>query len=248
MGFTDLLADPILDELERHRYLDIIRRNGTSLMNLINDILDLSKVEAHSVRIQASDIDLKEFLQDIFDLFSQQAEKRGLHFEVLSKTSLPPTLTTDPNRCKQIIVNLVGNAIKFTESGSVCLGVSLLEPLSPEPNIIFEASDTGCGISPFDSKRLFEAFHQADGSSTHKHGGTGLGLAISKRLAMALGGDVYLLKSTPGEGSVFACVLPLGIPFDENQPTFALNLASGAAHHTSADEPFSDTPHIQPSL
>jgi len=189
---------------------------GTDLLNLISDILDLSKIESGTVSVQAEDVFFTSILEMVARPFRHEAENRRLNFEIRTDPLLPRSLVTDPRRLQQVLKNLLSNAFKFTDHGGVRLSVfaasggwSTDHPtLSGAASVIgFEVSDTGIGI-PIEKQRIiFEAFQQADASTSRKYGGTGLGLAISRELATLLGGEIQL-RSTPGKGSTFTLFLP----------------------------------------
>src|SRR6202035_5044955 len=190
---------------------------GTDLLNLISDILDLSKIESGTVSVEAEEIAFASLLEMIARPFRHEAENRRLGFEVNTGAHLPRSFVTDSKRLQQVLKNLLSNAFKFTEQGSVCLSVSIIESGWSEDHpvlnravsvVSFEVADTGIGI-PFEKQRMiFEAFQQADAGTSRKYGGTGLGLAISRELASLLGGEIRL-QSTPGKGSIFTLYLPL---------------------------------------
>ncbi len=189
---------------------------GTDLLNLISDILDLSKIESGTVSVEAEEVTFASLLEMIARPFRHEAENRRLGFEVNTGTQLPRSFVTDSKRLQQVLKNLLSNAFKFTEQGGVSLSVSIIEKgwsedhpiLSRAASIVsFEVADTGIGI-PFEKQRMiFEAFQQADAGTSRKYGGTGLGLAISRELASLLGGEIRL-RSAPGSGSVFTLFLP----------------------------------------
>ncbi len=189
---------------------------GTDLLNLISDILDLSKIESGTVSVEAEEVSFANLLEMVARPFRHEAENRRLVFDVHSDTKLTRSLVTDSKRLQQVLKNLLSNAFKFTEQGGVRLSVSLAENgwskdhpiLNGAASVIaFEVADTGIGI-PFDKQRIiFEAFQQADAGTSRKYGGTGLGLAISRELASLLGGEIQL-RSAPGKGSTFTLYLP----------------------------------------
>src|SRR6266436_9732024 len=189
---------------------------GTDLLNLISDILDLSKIESGTVSVQAEDVFFASVLEMVARPFRHEAENRRLNFEVITDSHLPRSLVTDSKRLQQVLKNLLSNAFKFTEEGGVRLSVSAVSNgwsdkhaiLNGAASVIaFEVTDTGIGI-PFDKQRIiFEAFQQADAGTSRKYGGTGLGLAISRELASLLGGEIQL-QSLPGKGSTFILYLP----------------------------------------
>lgn len=210
LGFSELLLQPDLAEDERTLYLETLKRNSNVLLTIINDILDLSKVESGKFQVTKSVVDLKDFLNEAVAVLSLKADEKGLEFVVEAEGSMPRTIETDPVRLKQILFNIVGNAIKFTSKGCVTLTVKSLTQLRGAPHLAIDVTDTGPGISSENIKNLFEPFVQVDSSLTRQFGGTGLGLALSRRLAQALGGDVVLTESTPGQGSTFTITIDSG--------------------------------------
>src|SRR5437588_3968818 len=190
---------------------------GTDLLNLISDILDLSKIESGTVSVDAEEVFFSSLVEMVARPFRHEAENRRLSFEVVTDAHLGRSLVTDSKRLQQVLKNLLSNAFKFTEHGGVRLSVSVAETgwssdhpiLSGAASVVaFEVSDTGVGI-PFEKQRIiFEAFQQADASTSRKYGGTGLGLAISRELSNLLGGEIHL-RSSPGVGSTFTLFLPL---------------------------------------
>lgn len=203
LGFTDLLKDPETSEDDRSLYLDVIARNGEQLTSIINDILDLSKIEAGEMTIEILQSSPRKIIEEAASLLSVQALEKGLNLKIELDSALPMQVGTDPVRLKQIIFNILGNAIKFTQKGEVVLNASYTRGGNSRDVLILDVRDTGIGISVEQQARLFKAFSQADESTTRRFGGTGLGLTLSKRLAEALGGDVRVLMSVPGEGSQF---------------------------------------------
>jgi len=194
-----------------------IHAAGTDLLNLISDILDLSKIESGTVSVEAEEVFFTNLLEMVARPFRHEAENRKLAFEVQTDSKLTRSLVTDSKRLQQVLKNLLSNAFKFTEHGSVRLSVSVAEKgwsedhpiLSGAASVVaFEVADSGIGIAPDKQRIIFEAFQQADASTSRKYGGTGLGLAISRELASLLGGEIQL-RSTPRQGSVFTLYLPL---------------------------------------
>jgi PAS domain S-box-containing protein len=202
LGFADMLQQKSPEECAQVGCVQIIRRNAAHLLELINDILDISKVEAGQMKVERISCDLLVLLSEINALVRPRAEEKGLGFEVSFQGSIPRLIQTDPARLRQILINLIGNAMKFTESGRVDLRV--MEERSSSPNIVLRVDviDSGIGMTPEQLDRLFRPFTQGDESITRKYGGTGLGLTISGQLAKLLGGDVTVI-SQPRLGSTF---------------------------------------------
>lgn len=206
IGFAEILMDTGLDE-EQKEYVKTIRQAAQGLLSLINDILDYSRIEAGKLNIEIVSCNIVEAVSEVRAMMETSAKKKGLDFKVSIDERLPATFFTDPTRLKQCLINLVGNAIKFTESGHVGIYVRPDEHAG-QACICFEVEDTGIGIPQDKQDVIFKSFSQADISTARKYGGTGLGLAISRRLAGLLGGDVRL-KSKIGTGSTFTLTLPL---------------------------------------
>ena len=191
MGMTELVLDTELDS-EQREYLNLAKISADSLLSLINDILDYSKIEAGKLEIDAIDFNLGDCLGDTMKTLSLRAHQKGLELAFEIEPNVPDALIGDPGRLRQIILNLVGNAIKFTEQGEVVLSVQLMTHVEDELQLRFTVADTGIGISPDKQAAIFEAFKQADGSMTRKYGGTGLGLTISSRLVDLMGGRIWV--------------------------------------------------------
>lgn len=198
LGFAELLKDPNLSSDERQRYLEVINRTGKNLTHIVNDILDLSKIEAGHLEVEMRTFALPMLLQDLQAVLSFRASGKRLELKMQSEGEVPEAIECDPIRLRQILMNIVGNAIKFTEKGSVTVTTS-----ATANELKFVIEDTGIGLSSPQIKKLFKPFAQVDNSLTRKHEGTGLGLVVSRRLAQALNGDVRLIRSTPGAGSAF---------------------------------------------
>ena len=209
MGFSELLALSDQTADERYIYGERMKRNAVLLLRLINDILDLSKVESGKLQIEKIDTNLPELFSDVRMVMSHLAEEKGVSFFMTGTNILPDIVTTDPTRLKQILINVVGNAVKFTSEGAVRL-VTSVDQMSRKCSIT--VSDTGEGMSSEQSAKIFYPFMQGDATTTRKFGGTGLGLDLARRLAKALGGDVVLLESSPGKGSVFEITFALENP------------------------------------
>ena len=201
IGMTGLLLETELTQ-EQREYAETVRTSGEHLLTIINDILDFSKIEAGKLTLEIIDFDLRSAMEECLDLFGEQVSAKGLNLACLFRAEVPTALRGDPGRLRQIVTNLIGNAIKFTQQGDVVLHVSLVEERSEQVVVRFEIADTGIGIAPEARARLFQSFSQADASMTRKSGGTGLGLAISKRLVEMMGGTIGV-ESEPGQGSHF---------------------------------------------
>ena len=197
-GFTELLLEDDVNADQRKEYLNIVLKSAKSLSQLIDDILDLSKIEMGRLEVEITTLEIRKFVQEILSLLRLKAEQKGLLLQFIDDVDAPSNILTDAIRLRQILVNVIGNAIKFTSSGHITLR---LRNLSTQ--LSFEVSDTGIGMNEEQQQRIFRAFSQADSSMTRKFGGTGLGLDISRRLARALGGDLQLLHSQPNHGSTF---------------------------------------------
>ncbi|MDQ3233221.1 MAG: PAS domain S-box protein, partial [Pseudobdellovibrionaceae bacterium] len=212
LGFTELALGAESLPPEIAGYASAIMRSGKQLEILINDILDLSKIEAGFLQVERISVKLIEFLQDVGVILRQLAQQKKLRFELFSTTALPQMIKTDANRLRQILLNVVGNAIKFTEAGSVTLKVEFAPSThrDVEDQIIFAIVDTGIGMTLAEEELLFEKFKQADASIARWFGGTGLGLALARSLAQALGGDIVLVESVPGKGSIFRITTAVG--------------------------------------
>ncbi|XGC81365.1 response regulator [Bdellovibrio bacteriovorus] len=204
IGFSEILKDPNIPEADRQSYVDIIHRTGENLTRIINDILDLSKVEAGHLEIQKSSFALPAFLEEIRSLITSKSVKKNLHVEFRQLNDVPHTVYTDQLRLRQILTNILGNAIKFTDSGSVIMTYEVLYG-----SLVFTVRDTGVGIPQEKIPVLFQPFTQIDNSLSRKYEGTGLGLVLSRRLAQMLGGNVSLENSRVGEGSTFVVSIQL---------------------------------------
>jgi PAS domain S-box-containing protein len=202
LGYTDLLLEPELPEEDRWSYLHTIRRNGEMLLDLINDILDISKIEAGKLDVEYAECSPWQIVLEVVDLMRERANRKGLTLSIESQGPLPDSILSNAIRLRQILINLVGNAIKFTDAGHVRIVTRLVRPENGQPLLQIEVADTGIGMTPAQMASLFRPFTQADSSTSRRFGGTGLGLSISKRLAVALGGDITV-TSQPNEGSTF---------------------------------------------
>lgn len=214
LGFIDLAleAPDIPQDLVDH--LSIVRRNAQQLSQLIDEVLDLSKIEADHLKVERSRFSLARILEDVSQIMSFKAKEKGIDYQVLSEGQIPQTVLSDPLRFRQILINIIGNAVKFTTDGQVSVRIKAVSPTQKEAEAILfiEVKDSGIGITPTQQERLFRPFSQADTSMSRRFGGTGLGLALSKKLAQALGGDLILKESQPNRGSTFLVSLPVGQP------------------------------------
>ena len=210
LGYSDLLTRQDLADGERDEFLQTIRRNGDHLLGVINDILDISKIEAGKMTVERIDCSPCQLVSEVASLMRARAWPKNLSLQVAYQGPIPKTIHSDPTRLRQILINLLGNAVKFTELGGVRLVVRLLDPpAAPQPRIGFEVIDSGLGMNSEQMAAIFQPFSQADNSMTRRFGGTGLGLTISRRLAQMLGGEISG-ESTPGEGSSFLVSIETG--------------------------------------
>jgi PAS domain S-box-containing protein len=200
-GMTGLLLDTALDS-EQREYADIVRKCSDDLLTIINDILDFARIEAGKLALNVVDFELRPVIEDVLESLAEAAHKKGLEIIAPIYADVPHWVAGDPGRLRQVLVNLVGNAVKFTDKGEVAVSVTCVETNPTATMLYFAVSDTGIGIPAEAQKKLFQAFSQVDGSTTRKYGGTGLGLAISKRLVTMMNGDIGM-ESTPGQGSTF---------------------------------------------
>jgi signal transduction histidine kinase/CheY-like chemotaxis protein len=213
LGYIDLMAESCPNQCdfsrtERHRYLETISRNARHLLEIINGILDLSKIEAGKLILEHASCSSVQLIADVLSMMRVRANEKRIGLEAQIDGPIPETIRSDHTRLKQILINLIGNAVKFTETGTVTLIARCAKPGAGENpasrpvRLVFEVRDTGIGMSREQIEQVFRPFTQADASMTRRYGGTGLGLIISKRLANLLGGDIEV-ESTPGAGSVF---------------------------------------------
>lgn len=214
IGMSDLLLDMDLTD-EQRDVAETIQRSGDALLNIINDILDFSKIEAGKLDITPVAFDLQATVEEIIDLLHEKAVKKDVQLYLNFQTGTPTHVYADPIRIRQILLNLVGNAIKFTSEGHVLLTVSSLSQRHQKAELQFTVQDTGIGIEQHKLSHIFEKFTQADSSTTRKYGGTGLGLAITRQLVHLMGGEITA-ESTPGKGSVFKVTITC--PVDTSSP------------------------------
>jgi signal transduction histidine kinase/CheY-like chemotaxis protein len=210
LGFANLLMDTRLDS-EQREFVENIRCSGDALLTIINDVLDYSKIEAGKLSVDNMEFDLRSVCNEVRSLLQPSAAAKGLTLSLHFAPSIPASLIGDPVRVRQILLNLVGNAIKFTTAGSVGIEVSPVDPDRVRVSVI----DTGIGIAAGQLDKLFERFTQGDASITRRYGGTGLGLAISRKLITLMGGEISA-RSEPGKGSVFWFTLPVRAPLNSS--------------------------------
>ena len=229
LGMAELLLGTELTSNQR-RFVNAVHSSGESLLGIINDVLDFSKIESGRLEIEYLDFDLLTLIEDIVELFAKQAHTKSLELNCSIATDVPQYLRGDPTRIRQVLMNLLGNAIKFTSQGEITVHLRLSAAAKPidsenqtEPVLVqFAVSDTGIGIDPAILPRIFQAFTQADGSTTRQYGGTGLGLTISKQLVELMGGGISV-ASEPNNGATFFFTLPLYPAANQNSVTADLN-------------------------
>jgi len=234
IGMAHLLLDTDLDE-EQHSYADTVRTSANNLLQILNDILDFSKIEAGKMDIQHELFNLHETIEDSLDIFAQTALSRQVDLNAFIAPSVPGIALGDSGRIRQVLQNLIGNSLKFTESGHIEVRALLDKRDDLNFHLRCEVRDTGCGISAEDQKALFDPFYQASHGLRKTHGGTGLGLTISQRLVNAMGGRLGC-ESQEGKGSCFWFVIPLDVtetedfaPIPLTRPNYSIHLISDTA-------------------
>ncbi len=225
LGYVDMLDDPEFTAEQRQQVIQTVHRNGEHLLAIINDVLDISKIEAGMMTVERVATAPQELIRDVMELMSGRAKKQGLGLQIEMFEPIPPRLLTDPTRLQQILVNLIGNAIKFTKSGTVKLSVRWGDCQQNEGILRIQVTDTGIGIADHQLQNLFQSFTQADSGTARQFGGTGLGLVISRRLAMLMGGNLRA-ESQLGVGSTFTLTVACG-----------LCLANNMSHRTGSSDP-----------
>jgi CheY-like chemotaxis protein/HPt (histidine-containing phosphotransfer) domain-containing protein len=226
LGMAELLASTSLNERQR-RFTQTIRSSAEALLAIINDILDFSKIEAGRMELSSAAFDLRDLAEDVSEFCAEGAHRKGLEIACSLPPDLPRSFLGDAGRLRQVLVNLIGNAIKFTTAGEVSLRVDVVEEASEEAVIQFAVKDTGIGIKPEQLPRIFESFRQADGSTTRRFGGTGLGLTISKQLVELMGGRIQV-ESTVGQGSTFSFTVRLHKVGEQQRPVATPPSIAGA--------------------
>jgi len=234
IGMVDLAMMTELSP-EQRRYLHAAQTSASSLLEIINEILDFSQIEARKLRLEAIGFDIRQTVEDTLSVLQVKANDKGLAMQLDVSADVPAEVVGDPLRTRQILVNLLSNAVKFTEKGTISVGVRAAEfspsQSSPEALVVsFVVSDTGIGIPPDKQQLIFDSFTQADSSNARRYGGTGLGLAISRQLANLMGGTITV-KSEPGKGSTFTFACPFQIPVAESatpQPLLDGVLSAGS--------------------
>jgi len=219
IGLNELLLTTSLDERQR-QYAEGVQNAGHGLLGVINEILDFSKIESGHLELEEIDFDLVELVESVAEIVGEPAMAKGLELLAYCSPELPTGLRGDPHRIRQVLLNLAGNAIKFTAQGEVIIRVGLDDGVEDRYVVRFEVTDTGIGLAPEDRDRMFEPFSQADSSTTRQYGGTGLGLSISRQLAAAMGGQLGV-HSSPGTGSTFWFTVPLELSHEAPVPRFS---------------------------
>jgi signal transduction histidine kinase/CheY-like chemotaxis protein len=222
LGYADILKRDAISQDEKVDAVKIIDQNANHLLGLIDEILDISKIEAGKVEFENEEVNLTTFLNEVYSLINVKAQDKGIQLIFKNKGKIPVTIQTDPKRLKQMLFNIIGNAIKFTDEGYV----ELMITFDKTSNLLsLRVKDTGTGISEQQQKRLFRPFEQADSSVARRYGGTGLGLVLSKGIARVMGGDVRIIESSPGVGTTMEILVDIGMENNlELIPTFSTSI------------------------
>ena len=216
IGMTGLLLGTHLTP-EQRKWTETVKSSGEGLLTIINDILDFSKIESGKLELEHIPFDLQSCVEEVLDLLSERAKSKNLELHCLVFPDVPTSLRGDPGRFRQVLMNLVSNAIKFTECGEISVQVLRQDESDHDAILRVQVVDTGIGMTPEQQNKLFQAFTQADSSTTRKYGGTGLGLAICKQLVECMDGTIGVV-SEPGQGSCFWYTVQLGKEPKSNQP------------------------------
>lgn len=217
MGFAEVLKEKTLTETDKDRFLEMIIKNGCSLSRIIDDILDLSKVESGHLEVENTETAFDHLLFEVLAMFREKAKNKNIFLNLNLSSQAPIRIKSDPTRVRQILINLIGNAVKFTKDGGVTIDIHSEMLTGDQCKFKINICDTGIGLTHEQAERLFRPFTQADNSTTRKYGGTGLGLTLSKRLAQALGGDIRIIKTVLGEGSTFSFEFAALVTTEENR-------------------------------
>jgi protein-histidine pros-kinase len=228
IGMTELALDTQLDAEQKH-YLKTVKSSAEALLTIVNDILDFSKIEAGKMEFESLVFSVHDIVLEAVRVLAVSAHKKGLELLADVRPEVPARIVGDPTRLRQVIINLVGNAIKFTERGEVVLKVEVDQQTDHSVFLRFAIRDTGIGVPADKQQAIFEAFSQADVSTTRRFGGTGLGLAISARLVQLMDGKIGL-ESVPGQGSVFSFTGRFGIETQAVEQTVSARYEIGRAH------------------
>ena len=214
LGFSELLAAEPGTPSDRQNWISSIQRNGSLLSSIINSILDLSKIESGKIDFENAETNLRDLVDEISLIMEFQASEKGIRYTFTADDDTPVWIVTDALRLKQILINVIGNAVKFTSQGGVDVRMNARLDSRSRRRLVFEIADTGPGLTEEMSRRIFEPFTQADSSTTRRFGGAGLGLTLARDLARALGGDVRIVRSIPDQGSVFAVEIAVEVTGD----------------------------------
>ncbi len=217
VGHSEFMLDGGQSKADLLNSIKAIHRNSQHLVNLVNEVLDLSKIEAGRLEVENLNFELREIIDYVEAVAKFKAREKAVSLKVEVDPEVPRNITTDPTRLRQILLNIVGNAVKFTEKGEVKIHINCSDNIDGSQTLQFKVCDTGIGVNKSQQGRLFKAFMQSDASYTRKFGGTGLGLVLSQKLARALGGDVTLIESEPGKGTVFLITIRLEKPTSQVQ-------------------------------